>query len=83
MTMHVMNIMDLTGHTTMTWKPDDPASCADAEKKFAEMLERGYTAFAMEMVSTNGVTVEQQGRRIKKFDPTAGKIMLIPQIVGG
>jgi hypothetical protein len=31
----------------------------------------------------NGVTVEQKGKRITKFDPKAGKIMMIPQLVGG
>lgn len=78
-----MQIMDRTGHTTVTWKPDDAGSVKDAAKKFKEMIKEGYTAFAMDVVSTNGVTVEQKGKRITEFDPTAGKIMLIPQLVGG
>jgi hypothetical protein len=82
-TFRTMSIMDRTGHSTVTWKPDDPSSVKDAEKKFNEMIDQGYTAFAMDLVSTNGVTVEQKGKRITTFDPTAGKIMMVPQLVGG
>lgn len=82
-TFRTMQIMDRTGHTTVTWNPDDAGSIKDAAKKFKEMIDQGYTAFAMDLVSTNGVTVEQKGKRITSFDPAAGKIMMIPQLVGG
>lgn len=82
-TFRTMEILDPTGHTTVTWNPEDKSSIKDAEKKFDDMIKQGYTAFAMELVSTNGVTVEKKGQRIKKFDPEAGKIMMIPQLVGG
>lgn len=79
----IMDIMDRTGHSTMTWNPNDPKSIKDAEAKFGEMIDQGYTAFAMDVKSENGVKVEEKGRRITKFDPAAGKIMLIPQLRGG
>lgn len=81
--IHSMEVMDITGHSTMTWNPSDPDSVKDAEAKFDEMIGNGYTAFAMEVKSTNGVTVEEKGRRITRFDAKAGKIMLIPQLRGG
>lgn len=80
---HVMNVMDRTGHTTVTWNPDDPQAVEDAKKKFNEMIRQGYSAFAMNMISENGVKVEEKGRRISEFDPKAGKIMLVPQLRGG
>lgn len=79
----IMDIMDRTGHSTMTWNVNDPESVKDAEAKFGEMIGQGYTAFAMDVKSENGVKVEEKGRRITKFDPAAGKIMLIPQLRGG
>jgi hypothetical protein len=83
MTMHFMNIMDVTGHTVVRWDPNDKVSVSDAEEKFDEMIGRGYTAFAITMVEENGITVEEKGNRITTFDPKAGKIMMIPHLQGG
>lgn len=82
-TAHVMEIMDRNGHTTVTWDPRDPASVRDARTKFNEMIHEGYTAFAMNVVSENGVVVEEKGDRVTTFDPQAGKIMMVPQLRGG
>jgi hypothetical protein len=80
---HVMNVLDTTGHTTITWDTRDPASVNDARAKFDEMIGRGYSAFAMEVVEDDGVVVEEKGRRIDEFDPSDGKVMMIPQLRGG
>jgi hypothetical protein len=83
MTMHMMNILDRTGHTNVTWDPDDKVSVADAKDKFEEMIRRGYTAFAINTTEDDGITIEEKGTRITVFDPKAGKVMMIPQLVGG
>jgi hypothetical protein len=80
---HSMLVMDRNGHTTVTWDPRDPASCNDAEREFHRLIREGYHAFHMQVVSENGVVVEEQGTRITEFDPTAGKLMLVPHLQGG
>jgi hypothetical protein len=73
--MNQMLIMDRTGHTTIKWSPKRVAEVEAARAKFAEMLGRGYQAFRME---PNG-----EARRVKDFDATAEKTLLMPQLVGG
>lgn len=85
MNMHVnvMEVMDRNGHTTVTWDPRDPASCNDAKREFDRLIREGYSAFAMETVSENGVIVEEMGERVNTFDPQAGKLMMVPHLQGG
>lgn len=82
MNQHVMNVLDATGHTTVTWDPTDENSVRDAQREFQSLRERGFSAFRMNTVGENAV-VEERGERIDTFDPQAGKVMMIPQRVGG
>lgn len=82
MNMHVMNVLDATGHTTVTWDPTDADSVRDAEREFQGLRGRGYSAFRMVTVGDSAV-VEEPGERIDTFDPQAGKIVMIPQRAGG
>ncbi len=83
MNKHVMDVMDRTGHTTITWDPRSPSSVNDARDKFDELIRRGYTAFAMNVVDSNGIVVEEKGERITEFNPAVGKVMMVPQLQGG
>lgn len=83
MNMHVMNVMDHTGHTTVTWDPTNADSVRDARREFDGLIRRGFSAFRMEVVAENGVVVEEKGARIDTFDLEAGKVMMIPHRVGG
>ena len=83
LTLHVMEVMDRNGHTTVTWDPRDPQSCNDAKREFDRLIREGYQAFAMNVVSENGVVVEEKGDRINQFDPQAGKLMMVPHLQGG
>lgn len=80
---HVMNILDRTGHTSITWDADDKVSVQDAKDKFEEMIGKGYRAFAIETTEDDGITIEEKGRPITAFDPKAGKVMMIPHLQGG
>ena len=80
---HCMIIMDSSGHTTVTWDPRDPASVNDAKREFQRLLAAGNQAFRMDVVSENGVVVEEQGEHITEFDPEAGKVMMVPHLRGG
>lgn len=83
MNQHVMNIMDSSGHTTVTWNPEDEASIADARTEFNRLVREGFAAFRMDIVSENGVVVEEKGERITRFEPEAGKLMMVPHRAGG
>jgi hypothetical protein len=82
MNMHVMDVMDHTGHTTVTWDPQDETSVADARREFRRLLAAGHQAFRMEATG-DGVVVENKGERITEFDPEAGRVLMVPHRVGG
>lgn len=82
---HSMLVMDRTGHTTVTWDTRDPASVNDARREFQRLIREGYSAFAMNIVSNDRgeVVVEEKGNRISEFNPEAGRVMMVPHLVGG
>lgn len=71
-----MDVMDRTGHTTVTWDPDKKVEVDVAEDTFKRLIKEGYNAFEVE-------SADKPGKRLTKFDPKAGKIMMVPQLVGG
>lgn len=76
MNMHVMNVLDSTGHSTVEWDPEVPAEVEAARIQFDAMIDKGYRAFR--------VTGEDgQGSRLERFDARAEKIMFVPQLKGG
>lgn len=85
MTMHVMKILDHTGHTELTWDADDKAAVSDAKGKFDDYIGRGFQAFAIDVTEEDGVTVKEKGRRITAWSDIkdAGEVMLFPQLRGG
>jgi hypothetical protein len=79
---HRIDVMDSTGHSSVTWDPADEASVADARREFERLVQQGYQAFRMEATGEN-VVVEHKGERMTAFDPEAGRVLMIPQRVGG
>jgi len=81
---HQMVIMDRSGDRTMTWDPNNPSRVRDARNEFDRLLRDGYTAYKMNVVMDNGVIVEEKdGVVVRTFDPTVGKYMMSPRLVGG
>ncbi len=76
LTKNEMQIMDPTGHTTVGWDVDVPDEVENARKTFTDMVRKGYQAFR---VGTSG----RQAERLTEFDPTAEKMVMIPQLKGG
>ena len=74
--MGEMAILDSTGDTKVIWDPENDDEREVAEEQFDSLIERGFTAYE---VKKNG----EAGRRINAFDPDAGKIIMVPRIVGG
>lgn len=74
--MSDMHIMDQTGHSTISWDPTKPIEVDVARDAFDKLIKERYNAFRVE-------GSDRQGERITSFDPKAGKIMMVPQLVGG
>lgn len=75
MTKHMLNILDLTGHTAVEWAIDAQDAIAEAERIFAaKMATKNYLAFRTE----DGVS-----EQIHDFVPEATEITLTPRFVGG
>lgn len=75
MNMHVINVMDSSGHTTVTWDPQVPESVTEAKREFDDLVARGYSIFRMNLVHEDGIVVEDTGQRITEFDPQLGKVI--------
>lgn len=67
-------VLDHTGDTRIEWDPEKPDEVAAARKMFDELKEKRYLAYRV-----------TRGDRdlIRKFDPSAAKIVMSPQLVGG
>ena len=74
--MGEMRIISGEGDTKMLWDPANEDEVEAAEQQFDNLIEKGFTAFA---VKKDG----EKGKKITKFDEQAGKIILVPRMVGG
>ena len=68
--------MDKTGDTKTIWDPNKEDEVETAENSFNELIEKGYSAFH---VKTGG----RKGERMNKFDPEAGKVIMVAPLQGG
>lgn len=76
MSRHEMQLMDRTGHTSITWDPGVESEIATARAAFDDARSRGMQAFH---IGKGG----RQGERMQTFDPQAEKMVLVPQLQGG
>lgn len=74
--MSDMHVMDRTGHTTITWDAAISVEVNMAKEAFNKLIKEGYQAFRVE-------GNDNRGARITEFDAKAGKIMMVPHLVGG
>ena len=72
---HSLFILDETGHTTLTWKPEVKDSVAEVKSKFDDIIKQGWSAYA--------VTASGTPTQIKSFDPEADRIVMSAPLVGG
>jgi hypothetical protein len=76
MNVHVMDVLDVTGHTEVRWNPADAAEVEAARTTFNALTGRGYRAFRSD---DDG----RKGERMDTFDPAARVLTLVPQVGGG
>jgi hypothetical protein len=75
-TIGTMSVMDRTGHSEVSWDPEKTVEVRAARTIFDSLIHEGYNAFRVN-------EDDERGERIREFDPKAGKIMMVPQLVGG
>lgn len=77
--MGTMAIPDHTGHRSVPWHADDPASVAHAELLFRSLTDQRLIPFARLAQPERGADFEQMGA----FDPHADEIMWVRPLQGG
>lgn len=73
---HSMAVMDHTGHSEISWDPDDADSVASARAIFDSVRAKGHSIFR---VKGKG----KIGERLTAFDPSAERLTVVPHLVGG
>lgn len=71
-----MAVMDDTGDSRIQWDPSNAAEVAKAEQRFKDLKAKGFMAYRVNKAGDKGVVLD-------KFDPTAERIILHSQMVGG
>jgi hypothetical protein len=75
--MSDMHVLDRTGHTKITWTPGNDEEVDNARDMFNDLTRNNrYRAFR----AGEG---DAKGRRVDRFDPEAGTLIMVPHIAGG
>lgn len=74
--MGEMRVLDSTGDTKVIWDPENEDETEAAEEQYDSLIKKGFKAFK---VSKKG----DKGKAMKEFDSDAGKIIMVPAMVGG
>jgi hypothetical protein len=69
-------VMDGSGDTKIMWDPANADEVENARENFDRLKAKGFDAFK---VADKG----EPGERLDKFDPKAGRIIMMPRKVAG
>lgn len=73
--MAIQIVMDHTGDSRHSFDPSDARALKDAEQRFRELTNGGFTA----AVRTGPGQISQ----LRSFDPSAEETVFFPRLVGG
>jgi hypothetical protein len=73
--MAIQIVMDRTGDTRHTFDASNRAAVEEAQKRFMELTNAGFTAAVR--------TGPGEQRIIRSFDPSADETLFHPRLVGG
>lgn len=76
---HVLRVLNASGDTTITWDTGNAAEVAAARALFTRLKADRYLAYRVGVDAPAGFN----GEALQDFDPTAGEIVMRPQLVGG
>ena len=73
----MINVLNEEGDSRIEWDPDNDKETEAAKEMFDKTIEiEGMKAYEL---GKDG----KQGKEIKKFNPNAAKIIMVPRIAGG
>lgn len=72
---HELKIMDVTGHSTVTWTTDNEIETKEAKAAFDKAVREGMMGYK--------VTGPGEGEKMDTWDPEAREIIMSPQLRGG
>ena len=73
---HEMAVMDSTGDTKLIWEEENRDEVEAAREMFDSLKKKGYLAYAVNKKGDKGDVLD-------RFDPSAEKIIMSPQLKGG
>ena len=71
-----MKILSQSGDDRIVWDSDNGQEAKEAKKKFAELLNKGYKAYSVDVQG-------KRNRRIEEFDVEAEEILMVPPTAKG
>jgi L-alanine-DL-glutamate epimerase-like enolase superfamily enzyme len=74
--MTELRVLSSMGDTKVIFDPDNDDEVAAAKVQYKTLIDKGFKAFK---VKKSG----EPGKKMKKFDKDAGKIIMVPPIIGG
>ena len=74
--MGELRAIDETGDTKLIWDNDNADEVEAAEETFNRLKKKGYHAFKVDKKG-------EQGGEMKKFDPSAEKLIMVPAMQAG
>jgi hypothetical protein len=89
-----LQIMDGSGHLTLSWDPADPETIARAEAEFERLKAAGYAFFAtpasphpVEALSAEALAasgaLDVRPEKVKEFHPRRSRTVAVRPMVGG
>lgn len=76
MSVNTMNTLDSTGDTRIEWDPTVKVEVDMARKAFNAVKKKQYLIYKLDADGS-------QGELMREFDPSAERIIAVPQTVGG
>jgi L-alanine-DL-glutamate epimerase-like enolase superfamily enzyme len=74
--MTELRVLSSMGDTKVIFDPDNDDEVAAAKVQYKTLIDKGFKAFK---VKKSG----EPGKKMKRFDKDAGKIIMVPPIIGG
>ena len=75
--MGEMRVLCGEGDRKQIWDPKVKDEVEDAKESFKRLIGKGYKAYEVDKKGN------KTSREVTDFDPSLGKLIMVPQIVGG
>lgn len=72
----ILCVMDESGDSRIQWDQNNPEEVSKAEFRFNDLKKKGFMAYSVNKKGDKGVVLQA-------FDPTAERIIMHSQMIGG